>query len=353
MKKKDILIIALITMALLIVMEIACRLLGGNRFADSDFRFYVRNVDNDLLLDYVVEDPLLMWSLKPGYNEDYINRIRDLKYSININSRGFRDLEYRVNKDDRVFRILCLGDSSTFGIELPVELTYHSLLEDRLNREYDGRRRFEVINAGVVGYTSIQGLYMYLSRGARFKPDLVTFYFGVNEPIRNFYLSDAEIMKIGRPQWLNVLINGWLLKSELVRVTQKAAMNVINKNNRNSRLPVPRVSPADYRNAILHLKDACDRNGSKLLLISPALYMNRCTNKYERAMEIVQYRKILEKTAAQNGIPLLTIPEMTEYASKDPNYLFLKSDWLHPGQAGHRLITQRLHDFMINNRMLP
>ena len=340
MKKKDFFIIIIITAALLIFMEIACRLLGANRFTDSDFRFYVRNVDNDLFLEYVVEDPLLMWSLKPGYKVPYIT----------INSQGFRDIEYSVNKDDGVFRILCLGDSSTFGWDVLIEATYHSLLEERLNREHGGGRRFEVINAGVAGYTSIQGLYMYLSRGVQFKPDLVTFYFGVNEPLSRFYLSDAEIMKINRPLWLNLLVNGWLLKSELVRVVQKTAMSVINKNIINSRPPVPRVSPTDYRNAILHLKEACDRNGSQLLLISPALHMN---NNFERPKEIVRYRKILEQTAAQNGIPLLTIPEMTEYASDDSNYLFLKDDSVHPSPAGHRLIMQRLHDFMVNNRMLP
>ncbi|MBN1363630.1 MAG: SGNH/GDSL hydrolase family protein [Syntrophaceae bacterium] len=352
MKKKDVLIIVLITAALLITMEITIRLLeeiradSNSRFyirADSDFRFYVHSVDNDLFLDYIVEDPILMWSLKPKYN------VSDIK----INSRGFRDIEYNIKKNDGVFKILCLGESSTFGWKVPLETTYHSLLEDRLNREYDGQRRFEVINAGVIGYTSVQGLYMYLSKGIRFQPDLVTFYFGINERVKRFYLSDAEIMKINRPQWLNLLVNGWLLKSELVRVVQKTAKNIMNKNSHNSELPVPRVSPAEYRKTILRLKKACDKNNARLLLISPALYIDRRRNTHEKAMKIVQYRRILENTAKEAGIPLLTIPEMTERSSDNFNYLFQKDDSVHPSKAGHRLIMQRLYNFMTKNRMLP
>jgi len=50
-----------------------------------------------------------------------------------------------------------LGDSCTAGHQLPTEKTYTKLLEKLLNRE-KGIKTFELINAGVPGYTSFQGL---------------------------------------------------------------------------------------------------------------------------------------------------------------------------------------------------
>jgi acyl-CoA thioesterase-1 len=52
-------------------------------------------------------------------------------------------------------RIVCLGDSLTAGLGLPVEQSYPSLLQRRLNAE---GLNYEVINAGVSGDTSAGGL---------------------------------------------------------------------------------------------------------------------------------------------------------------------------------------------------
>jgi lysophospholipase L1-like esterase len=340
MKKKELLIIGLITVAALGMMEIACRVYGSARNADSDFRFYIRHVDNDLEVDFIIEDPLLMWALKPGYKSG----------DVSISSRGFRDMEYGREKVDGVFRIFCLGDSSTFGYAVPQELTYHSLLEDRLNREQkNSGRHYEVINAGVLGYTSLQGLGMYRFRGAEFKPDLVTAYFGANEPISRFYLSDAEIMKPGRPEWLRLFLNRWLLKSSLVRVVRKNFSDV--SGGSEARSLKERMSEDDFHQTILKLKDACDQNGAGLVLISPTLRFTGIDK--EREMKIARYRQVLEQTAAEAGIPLLTIPEMTEDAAADDSAaLFQAYDAVHPSPAGHLLIMQRLHDFLIENGLL-
>ncbi len=72
-------------------------------------------------------------------------------------------------KNDRgTLRVVCFGDSSTFGIGARMQDTWPAQLQDMLaedaNRgtpaspEVSGARRVEVINAGVPGYTSYQGL---------------------------------------------------------------------------------------------------------------------------------------------------------------------------------------------------
>ena len=68
--------------------EAVCRGLNLAEKFDVDFKFYIRNVDNDLGADYNIEDAFLMWSLKPGYDKD----------GIKISSQGFRDKEYQKEK---------------------------------------------------------------------------------------------------------------------------------------------------------------------------------------------------------------------------------------------------------------
>ena len=167
--------------------EAACRFLQLTDKIDSDFKFYIRYVDNDLRqYDFIKEDPLLMWSLKPLYDDG----------AIKVNSHGLRDKEYSIKKKKGVFRILCLGDSTTFGLFTPLEKCYHSLLEERLNFERaHGARVFEVINAGIPGYTSAQGVAFYNYVGRQYEPDIVLFFFGVNESICRFHLSDKQIMQ--------------------------------------------------------------------------------------------------------------------------------------------------------------
>jgi lysophospholipase L1-like esterase len=82
---------------------------------------------------------------------------------IKTNSLGFRTGEIKANAD---VRILCLGDSTTFGWGLPdASSSYASRLETMLADSpwADGRhRQFEVFNAGVPSFTLYQGLQLYI-----------------------------------------------------------------------------------------------------------------------------------------------------------------------------------------------
>lgn len=74
-----------------------------------------------------------------------------------VNSNGFRDEEFPIQKDRDTFRIICLGDSSTFGVKVKLEDTYTKRLERMLNDNGE-MKHFEALNAGCAGYTSFMGL---------------------------------------------------------------------------------------------------------------------------------------------------------------------------------------------------
>lgn len=323
--------------------EFICRAFNLTDTLDADFKFYIRNVDNDIEQENMVEDALLMWFPRANYT---FNNVKI------INSQGFRDKEYNVKKDKDVFRILCLGDSSTFGWNVPLEETYHALLETRLNKEFGHQgKRFEIINAGVTGYTSCQGLNLYKFKGVKYEPDVVTFYLGVNDPVKRFYLNDKQIMRNDVPVWIKSVNNNLLLQFHSYRLLREWIVHAISVEKNHAGENIPRVSPEDFKKNILELNGLCNRNGALLVLISPPLCKERdFGGDVQRKKDVVLYRKELESISRENKIPLIKIVEMTEEASSDTTPFFL--DAVHPNTSGHRMIEERLYHYLRSNRLL-
>src|SRR5262249_26556977 len=82
------------------------------------------------------------------------------------NSLGLRGAEIR--NDDSV-RVLAVGDSCTFGFNMFTNETYPYALQSMLDQRH-GAGNYQVINAGVPGYTSYHGLRYLEERGLELKP---------------------------------------------------------------------------------------------------------------------------------------------------------------------------------------
>lgn len=94
---------------------------------------------------------------------------------VTINALGLRGPEVAVAKPAGVRRVLCLGDSCTFGAGRP----YPDMLQQILDERAPGT--FQVLNGGVIGYTSLHGLEWLERDLAPLAPDVVTLYFGWND----------------------------------------------------------------------------------------------------------------------------------------------------------------------------
>jgi len=77
--------------------------------------------------------------------------LRTLEFDIDIviSSGGLRDREYSYAKPDNTRRVLCLGDSFTFGYGVEWDETFAKVLEERLDHDKTGGTRWQVLNAGV------------------------------------------------------------------------------------------------------------------------------------------------------------------------------------------------------------
>lgn len=93
-------------------------------------------------------------------------------------TRGTRD--FSPQKPPGVLRVLCVGDSFTFGHGVDDADTYPELLFQELSRRYPNAR-FEVINAGMPLFGLLDELDYYLEKGAGLDPDLVVLQYFAND----------------------------------------------------------------------------------------------------------------------------------------------------------------------------
>jgi lysophospholipase L1-like esterase len=175
-------------------------------------------------------DPALIWKARPEAHRAYVDvfrpsaterdrialrhrflpglpsELRDAPtWEVSLDSEGFRDGELAAAKSEDAFRIVCLGDSWTFGANVDDDATYPRRLADRLGRKYP-HGRFEVRNLGVMGYSSHQGLELLRRRALALHPDVVVLGFAMNDSSVAGY-RDQDVA--GRPApWTRRLERG-------------------------------------------------------------------------------------------------------------------------------------------------
>jgi len=95
------------------------------------------------------------------------------RVSVSIDAYGFRvEKPRRGLAPDVPLRVACLGDSCTFGFDVEAEEAYPAELGRQL-RERLGHA-VEILNAGVIGYSTRHGERLFRERIVPLRPDVVT-----------------------------------------------------------------------------------------------------------------------------------------------------------------------------------
>jgi lysophospholipase L1-like esterase len=110
-----------------------------------------------------------VWTLKPGATAEHGDG--DPPPKIIINSHGFRGDEVAMKKPEDTKRIAILGDSFTFGMLTDQAAVFPKLLQDQLSKEY------EVLNFGIIGYSTDQQYLQLRDEVIEFDPDIVILMF--------------------------------------------------------------------------------------------------------------------------------------------------------------------------------
>ena len=302
-------------------------------------------------------DPLLLWRLKPNLDRVYWDftpvstnstHLRIAPPDLRINLQGLRSDHVITSKAPGTIRIVCLGDSVTFGYRVPpvwperrtdydpTWLPYPMLLEKHL-RDANPGREIEVIAMAVPGYTSHQGLAWLKRDIAWLAPDLVTVSFGWNDASFSD-VPDRESMRIN---WSAVLTR-WMVDHSQAFAHATKWLRSRNDQTPAQRTPVPRVSEQEYVDNMTQIVKLARERGAGAIVIG-APYRDRVTNPTEAEL-MTRYRSALRQT-----IHFLEIRELTESAHPANEGWF--GELIHPNHMGHRLITAELCKLLQSNSL--
>ncbi|HQR66939.1 MAG TPA: SGNH/GDSL hydrolase family protein [Thermoanaerobaculia bacterium] len=123
--------------------------------------------------EFFAFDPGLGWTNRPN-GHGRMTFLPDFDHEIRINGRGLRDREFAAVPPAGTRRVLCLGDSFTWGMGVEAEETWPKVLERSL-------RGAEAMNAGVNAWTTSQELLWLRREGLTYRPDAVVVGFYVND----------------------------------------------------------------------------------------------------------------------------------------------------------------------------
>lgn len=132
--------------------------------------------------DYLVDPRPRLW--RPDPTLGFANaRHLDLRAFGDVvgrtNAQGFRaDREYAAERHGGSLRVLGIGDSVTWGTRVDEDESFLGVLRTRLQAEDPGA---EVINAGVVGYSTWQEALFLEKYGLPLRPDVVLVNFCSND----------------------------------------------------------------------------------------------------------------------------------------------------------------------------
>lgn len=311
---------------------------------DSRPRYMEFNFPNPHELREIFEpDPVLLWKLRPGVV---------MGAGIEpINSKGFRGKEFSDEKRKGIKRVIAVGDSVTFG----GEVSYPALLEKCLGPSY------EVINAGVPGYSSFQGLRLVETRLLGYKPDVLLVMYGWNDHWLAWGFSDSEqrFSVADSSEHFSVLRNlkifqflSWLLSGSK-RATPKKFRVPLSEYQANLRKIVALAKANSVELVLLTAPSAL-----KLGMVPDFLFHLKFIDGDQREPQAQtafklkklheSYNDVVRQIAMEdNNVKLVDISR--QWDSMDISKLFRdpSKDVIHPNADGYRLIAQTICDTLL------
>ena len=145
-------------------------------------------------------------------------------FTVTSDSFGFRGKEHSLEKAKGTYRIMLLGSYPAFGHAVNDNETYATILENELNKHYQGKKKFEIWNGGKQGATSIMGYARLKEEIMGFNPDLVLWDYGWIELYlgRDMVKQDGKRVELKNLNWakrqiINVCANSLLESLELCK----------------------------------------------------------------------------------------------------------------------------------------
>ena len=312
-------------------------------------------------------DPILNFKLRPDLIVD----------GKPLNRAGFRNREFTRKAPD-VFRVLSLGDSCTFGMIADptfryIQEPYPQRLE-RLVAERAGPGQLEVLNAGIAGYNSFQGLMLLRTKLRGLEPDLITVRYGWND----HFMSAEDPGAYGYREPGSALLLG--LQDLMLRTALYGFFRRLNFELRALRMSadppprtalptqwVPNIPLEDYKHHLGRIVALGRAQGAEVwLLTSPhafvidsnrgqqdhfplaakQLLVSNALPSFDRLVEIHDsYNQATREVGAELRAPVIDMDAVYRAHAAEP--LFLQTDVAHPSDRGHALEAETLYSRLL------
>jgi len=287
-------------------------------------------------------DPVLIWKNIPNATRTYVDIFTPVRsdrdrtallrrflpwlppefrsnpvWRIALNDEGFRSAPFPKKKQLGAVRIACIGDSWTFGMNVEQDQMYPARVQALLKDRPAGGN-VEVMNFGVLGYSSFQGLQLLKTRVLDLDPDVLVIGFGMNDSDVGGY-RDKDIVSSAPPIWRD-RVKAVTSHSEMIallkylagvaRFTPKTTGDFLDANakadqgksnatvNYDEMEPWTRVSPRDYEKNLREMIHLARSRGARTVLLDNELWAES------------PYRATLKKLSADEHVPLVDSLQM-------------------------------------------
>jgi len=273
----------------------------------------------------MVRDDALFWRLRPG--------LRGPDGALHVKDTGYRS-GFAPLPEPGVQRIVCLGDSSTFGLQVSETATWSAVAQAFLRAEAVD---VEVLNLGVPGYSSHQGLVLLRTEALALRPDVVVCAFGTfNDWVPARGRTDAEQYDVSLASSLRVVQAFSRLLGRRRAEEGTAVPGLLDDIDTRDHAGPRRVSPSEFE-ANLHAMIEAIRGASAapVLLTSPLP-----DETLERNPIALLYAEASRRVARSDDVPI--IDGWALFAESPPPHDALFADFCHPSRKGHAVLGAAL-----------
>lgn len=271
---------------------------------------------------------------------------------------------FSKNKASReITRVISMGCSCTAGCVLKQEknaeggwshlLSYPGMMGEYLKIMHPGE--FEVLNAGVGGYSSYQGLQRLKHEALNYNPDIVTIFFGWNDHwVAGVPDKEARVRSASMTAVINFL-EKFRTYQALHKLITKFEPNIDEEIKQRVTLG-PRVALNDYLSNLNEMIDLIHAKGGNVVLITapydlsgfkPAAIYPGSKENLIRLHE--SYNDVVRKLSALKGTVLLDLSAEIN-ADENLKRRVLLGDGIHFSEFGCDYVARRLTEVIVGMR---
>ena len=275
-----------------------------------------------------IPDPQVHWKINPA-----ITKAKEKKIISKSRCGFLMDQQYGFKKKEGAYRILCLGDSQTLGMPWvkSIRYTYAKQLQNKFLEELDSLK-IEVMNMGVSGYSSFQGLIYMKNIGLLYNPDCIIVGYGYHDgngsfaPDKDITTDNPKVKELR-----SILYRSQVYLMIRRKILERRTVRKVEDNK-----PVyRRVSPEDYVSNLEKFVKMGKENNFKVVFFTVPHIGKEGTKR-------MLYVEEMRKTAAKLGVPLIDgVKAISEVPVEEQEKYFFR-DGAHFTKAGNEFIAEVL-----------